>query len=69
MENYYTKEDIDQLLGDISNKQSSDQAALTVTLNDDIDRLDRANKETIINLQANMDRLMGERLQKVTDDI
>ena len=50
MENYYTKEDIDRLLGDFSNKQASDQAALTVTLNDDIDRLDRANKETILTL-------------------
>ena len=69
LENYYNKEDIDRLLGDITNKQVSDQAALAVTLNDDIDRLDRLNKETIQTLQENMDELMGARLQKVTDDI
>ena len=69
LENYYNKDDIDRLLGDLSNKQASDQAALTVTLNDDIDRLDRANKNTIDALTEQLDDLMGQRLQKVTDDV
>jgi hypothetical protein len=57
------------LIAEFINKQASDFAALSVTLNDDIDKLDKANQQTIKKMQVSLDEIMGQRLQKVTDDV